>query len=53
MDWPYAHEDLPERSQMEALAQIARSRVPGSIFHWSGPTRLEEEAIIPNPAVAR
>jgi len=45
--WPYAGAELPERSQMEALARIAQSRAPGPVVCWSGATRLEEAPVIP------
>jgi pyruvate formate lyase activating enzyme len=41
MDWPYAFKELPERSLMEELSLIAKSRVSPSIVCWSGSTRLE------------
>ncbi len=43
MNWPYACEELPERSLMETLAQIARTRVSPSIVCWSGSTKLEQK----------
>lgn len=42
--WPFAHVDLVERSLMEELTQIARSRVSPSIACWSGSTKMEPEA---------
>jgi hypothetical protein len=45
MDWPFADKELPERSLMEELAQIARSRVTPSIVCWSGSTKLSESQI--------
>jgi pyruvate formate lyase activating enzyme len=40
MEWPYARTALPERSQMEELAQIAKSAVAQDIVCWSGSARL-------------
>jgi pyruvate formate lyase activating enzyme len=42
MDWPYANTELPEKTLMEELARIARSRVTPSIVCWSGGTKLRE-----------
>jgi pyruvate formate lyase activating enzyme len=42
IDWLFADKELPERSLMEELAQIARSRVTPSIVCWSGSTKLEQ-----------
>jgi pyruvate formate lyase activating enzyme len=41
MDWPYAAEELSEKSLLETLAQIARTRVSPAIVGWSGSTKLE------------
>lgn len=40
MDWPFAGCDLPEKSRMEELTRIAKSRVPPLMVCWSGSTRL-------------
>ena len=40
LDWPLADLTLPERAQMETLADIARSVVTPAIVFWSGSTRL-------------
>jgi pyruvate formate lyase activating enzyme len=44
MDWPYADKELPERSLMEELSQIAKSTVTPSIVCWSGSTKLKPSA---------
>jgi Pyruvate-formate lyase-activating enzyme len=44
MDWPLANKELPERSLMEELSLIAKSRVSPSIVCWSGSTKLEPGA---------
>jgi pyruvate formate lyase activating enzyme len=41
IDWPFADKELEEKSLMEELAQIARSRVTPSIVCWSGSTKME------------
>jgi pyruvate formate lyase activating enzyme len=41
IDWPFTDKKLPDRSLMEELARIARSRVTSSIVCWSGSTRME------------
>ena len=38
--WPLADLALPERAQMDALADVARSVVAPAIVSWSGSTRL-------------
>ncbi len=38
--WPLADLALPEKAQMEALADVARNVVTPSIVSWSGSTRL-------------
>jgi pyruvate formate lyase activating enzyme len=43
IDWPFADTELPARSLMEELAQVARSRVTPSIVCWSGSTRIEQQ----------
>jgi len=43
IDWPFADKELPERSLMEELAQVARSRVTPSIVCWSGSTRMKPD----------
>ena len=57
--WPLADLALPEKAQMEALADVARSMVSSAIVSWSGPTRLVkapaqttdgEKQNIPKPA---
>ena len=44
IEWSFANKELPERSLMEELAQIARSRVTPSIVCWSGSTKLVTHA---------
>jgi len=39
-DWPLSDLALPEKAQMEALADVARSAVTPAIVSWSGSTRL-------------
>ena len=41
IDWPFTDKELQDRSLMEELARIARSRVTSSIVCWSGSTRME------------
>jgi len=41
IDWSFKDTELPEKSQMEELNIIAKSRVAPSIVCWSGSTRLE------------
>jgi pyruvate formate lyase activating enzyme len=41
MDWPFADQELPERSLMEELSLIAKSTVEPSIVCWSGSTKLD------------
>ncbi|PKN68878.1 MAG: glycyl-radical enzyme activating protein [Deltaproteobacteria bacterium HGW-Deltaproteobacteria-12] len=43
MKWPYAREELLERSLVETLAQVARTKVSPSIVCWSGSTKLEQK----------
>ena len=45
MDWSFADTELPERSLMEELSLIAKSRVTPSIVCWSGSTKLSETQI--------
>jgi pyruvate formate lyase activating enzyme len=42
IDWPFVHTELPERSLMEELSLIVKSRVFPSIVCWSGSTKLEQ-----------
>jgi len=42
MKWPYAREELLERSLLEELAEVARTKVSRSIVCWSGSTKLEQ-----------
>jgi pyruvate formate lyase activating enzyme len=42
IDWPFVHTELPERSLMEELILIVKSRVFPSIVCWSGSTKLEQ-----------
>ena len=44
MDWSFADQDLVERSWMEELTRVAKSRVKPSIVCWSGSTKLERNA---------
>ncbi len=44
IDWPFAGCDLPEKSRMEELAQVAQSRVTHSRVSWSGSTRLKQHS---------
>lgn len=44
IDWPFAGSDLPEKSRMEELTQVAQSRVTRSCVSWSGSTRLKQRS---------
>jgi pyruvate formate lyase activating enzyme len=46
IDWLFADTELPERSLMEELTLIAKSRVTPSIVCWSGSTKLSETQIL-------
>ena len=43
MDWSFADQDLAEKSWMEELTRVAKSRVTPSIVCWSGATKLERK----------
>ncbi len=43
MDWPFADQELSERSLMEELSLIAKSKVEPSIVCWSGSTKLDSK----------
>lgn len=44
LDWSFADQDLAEKSWLEELTRIAKSRVKPSIVCWSGATKLERNA---------
>ena len=44
IDWPFAQTELVEKSLMEELSLIAKSKVSPSLVCWSGLTRLELDA---------
>jgi len=44
LNWPFADQDLVEKSRMEELTRAAKSRVKPSIVCWSGATKLERNA---------
>jgi len=44
LNWPFADQDLVEKSRMEELTRVAKSRVKPSIVCWSGATKLERNA---------
>ncbi len=48
MKWSYAREELLERSLLEALVEVARTKVSRSIVCWSGSTKLEQRTSDPS-----
>ncbi|MFA5322799.1 MAG: glycyl-radical enzyme activating protein [Smithella sp.] len=44
IDWPYADKELPEKSFMEKLCQIAKSAATLPVVCWSGSTKIDRNA---------